>query len=429
MYANYCIIRIDAYRELPVCRKNVRFNYQEAIMEKNQGFATKQIHVGKVEIPGIAPLATPIFQTSTFEFETTSEGARRFAGEEQGYIYTRLGNPNTAKIGAKLAALEHAEAGMAMASGMGAVTTVMWTALKAGDHLLADDTLYGCTFSYFTHGLTRCGIDVTLVNFEDLDAVRAAIRPNTKVFYFETPTNPSLKLIDIEAISKLAHETCPEAKVIVDNTFATPYIQRPLDLGADVVIHSATKYLNGHGDVIAGMAAGKADFITECSMFGLKDMTGAVLGPFEAYLIDRGLKTLDIRVQKHCDNAMKVARFLESHPAVARVSYPGLESHPRHELAKKQMEHGFGGIVTFELKCGREKSAEFVNSLKLCTIAVSLGDAETLIEHPATMTHSTYTPEALAQAGIGESMLRLSVCLEDAEDIIADLKEGLDRIK
>ena len=398
-------------------------------MEKNQGFATKQIHVGKVEIPGIAPLATPIFQTSTFEFETTSEGARRFAGEEQGYIYTRLGNPNTAKIGAKLAALEHAEAGMAMASGMGAVTTVMWTALKAGDHLLADDTLYGCTFSYFTRGLTRCGIDVTLVNFEDLDAVRAAIRPNTKVFYFETPTNPSLKLIDIEAISKLAHETCPEAKVIVDNTFATPYIQRPLDLGADVVIHSATKYLNGHGDVIAGMAAGKADFITECSMFGLKDMTGAVLGPFEAYLIDRGLKTLDIRVQKHCDNAMKVARFLESHPAVARVSYPGLESHPRHELAKKQMEHGFGGIVTFELKCGREKSAEFVNSLKLCTIAVSLGDAETLIEHPATMTHSTYTPEALAQAGIGESMLRLSVGLEDAEDIIADLKEGLDRIK
>ena len=177
------------------------------------------------------------------------------------------------------------------------------------------------------------------------------------------------------------------------------------------------------------MAAGKADFITECSMFGLKDMTGAVLGPFEAYLIDRGLKTLDIRVQKHCDNAMKVARFLESHPAVANVSYPGLESHPRHELAKKQMEHGFGGIVTFELKCGREKSAEFVNSLKLCTIAVSLGDAETLIEHPATMTHSTYTPEALAQAGIGESMLRLSVGLEDAEDIIADLKEGLDRIK
>ena len=398
-------------------------------MDKNSGFATKQIHVGKIEIPGIAPLATPIFQTSTFEFDSTAEGAARFAGEEEGYIYTRLGNPNTAKIAAKLAALEHAEAGMAMGSGMGAVSSVMWTVLHAGDHLLADDTLYGCTFAFFTHGLTRSGVEVTLVNFEDIDAVKAAIRPNTKAFYFETPTNPSLKLIDIEAIASLAHSACPDAKVIVDNTFSTPYIQTPIDLGADIVIHSATKYLNGHGDVIAGMAVGTKEFINECNMFGLKDMTGAVLGPFEAFLIDRGMKTLDIRVQKHCDNAMKVARFLESHPMVERVLYPGLESHPRHELAKKQMHNGFGGIITFELKCSREKSAEFVNSLKLCTIAVSLGDAETLIEHPATMTHSTYTPEELAQAGIGESMLRLSVGLEDAEDIIEDLRAGLDGIK
>lgn len=398
-------------------------------MDKNSGFATKQIHVGKIEIPGIAPLATPIFQTSTFEFDSTAEGAARFAGEEEGYIYTRLGNPNTAKIAAKLAALEHAEAGMAMGSGMGAVSSVMWTVLHAGDHLLADDTLYGCTFAFFTHGLTRYGVEVTLVNFEDIDAVKAAIRPNTKAFYFETPTNPSLKLIDIEAIASLAHSACPDAKVIVDNTFSTPYIQTPIDLGADIVIHSATKYLNGHGDVIAGMAVGTKEFINECNMFGLKDMTGAVLGPFEAFLIDRGMKTLDIRVQKHCDNAMKVARFLEGHPMVERVLYPGLESHPRHELAKKQMHNGFGGIITFELKCSREKSAEFVNSLKLCTIAVSLGDAETLIEHPATMTHSTYTPEELAQAGIGESMLRLSVGLEDAEDIIDDLRAGLDGIK
>lgn len=398
-------------------------------MEKNSGFATKQIHTGKIEIPGIAPLATPIFQTSTFEFETTAQGAHRFAGEEAGYIYTRLGNPNTTKIGEKLAALEHAEAGMAMASGMGAVTTVMWTVLHAGDHLLADDALYGCTFSFFTHGLTRYGVEVTLVDFEDLDAVRAAIRPNTEAFYFETPTNPNLKLIDIAAISKIAHENCPDAKVIVDNTFATPYLQRPLDLGADVVIHSATKYLNGHGDVIAGMAAGTKEFIDECNLFGLKDMTGAVLGPFEAFLIDRGLKTLDIRVKKHCENAMRVATFLEGHPMVKRVIYPGLESHPRHELAKKQMHGGFGGIITFELNATREQSAEFVNSLKLCTIAVSLGDAETLIEHPATMTHSTYTPEALEQAGIGESMLRLSVGLEDAEDIIADLKAGLDNLQ
>lgn len=398
-------------------------------MEKNKGFATKQIHVGKIEIPGIAPLATPIFQTSTFEFETTAQGANRFAGEEEGYIYTRLGNPNTDKIGAKLAALEHAEAGMAMGSGIGAITTVMWTALHAGDHLLADDTLYGCTFSFFTHGLTRFGVEVSLVNFEDLDAVKAAIRPNTKVFYFETPTNPSLKIIDIDAISKLAHENCPDAKVIVDNTFATPYLQRPLDHGADVVVHSATKYLNGHGDVIAGMAAGTNEFISQCRMFGLKDMTGAVLGPFEAFLIDRGLKTLDIRVQKHCDNAMKIAKYLEKQPMVKRVLYPGLESHPRHAIAAKQMENGFGGIVTFELDATREESAKFVNSLEMCVIAVSLGDAETLIEHPATMTHSTYTPEALAAAGIGESMLRLSVGLEDADDIIADLEKGFAAIK
>ena len=398
-------------------------------MEKNSGFATKQIHTGKIEIPGIAPLATPIFQTSTFEFETTAQGAHRFAGEESGYIYTRLGNPNTTKIGEKLAALEHAEAGMAMASGMGAVTTVMWTVLHAGDHLLADDALYGCTFSFFTHGLTRYGVEVTLVDFEDLVCRLLLEKKNTKAFYFETPTNPNLKLIDIAAISKIAHENCPDAKVIVDNTFATPYLQRPLDLGADVVIHSATKYLNGHGDVIAGMAAGTKEFIDECNLFGLKDMTGAVLGPFEAFLIDRGLKTLDIRVKKHCENAMRVATFLEGHPMVKRVIYPGLESHPRHELAKKQMHGGFGGIITFELNATREQSAEFVNSLKLCTIAVSLGDAETLIEHPATMTHSTYTPEALEQAGIGESMLRLSVGLEDAEDIIADLKAGLDSLQ
>ena len=398
-------------------------------MDKNSGFATKQIHVGKIEIPGIAPLATPIFQTSTFEFDSTAEGAARFAGEEEGYIYTRLGNPNTAKIAAKLAALEHAEAGMAMGSGMGAVSSVMWTVLHAGDHLLADDTLYGCTFAFFTHGLTRYGVEVTLVNFEDIDAVKAAIRPNTKAFYFETPTNPSLKLIDIEAIASLAHCGCRDSEVVVDYSFSSPYCQAPIDLGADIVIHSATKYLNGHGDVIAGMAVGTKEFINECNMFGLKDMTGAVLGPFEAFLIDRGMKTLDIRVQKHCDNAMKVARFLESHPMVDRVLYPRLESHPRHELAKKQMHNGFGGIITFELKCSREKSAEFVNSLKLCTIAVSLGDAETLIEHPATMTHSTYTPEELAQAGIGESMLRLSVGLEDAEDIIEDLRAGLDGIK
>ena len=390
-----------------------------------KGFSTKQIHTAHVDIPGINPLATPIFQTSTFVFDNTEQGARRFKGDESGYIYTRLGNPNANQLGEKIAVLENGESGMVMSSGMGAITTVIWTALKAGDHLLADDALYGCTFSYFTHGLTRFGVEVTLVDFQDIDAVKANLRDNTKVVYFETPTNPNLKLVDITAISEIAHKYNPDIKVIVDNTFCTPYLQRPLDMGADVVIHSATKYLNGHGDVIAGMAAGKADFITECTMFGLKDMTGAVIGPFEAFLINRGLKTLDIRVKKHCESALEGAKHLENHPMVKRVYYPGLKSHPQHELALKQMKNGFGGIVAFELNATKDESERFINSLKLCTLAVSLGDAETLIEHPASMTHSTYTPEALEAAGISESLIRLSVGLEDVEDIIDDLDMGL----
>lgn len=396
--------------------------------DMNQGFATKQIHTAHIDIPGINPLAMPIFQSSTFVFDNTKQGASRFSGEESGYIYTRLGNPNANQIAQKLAVLENAEAGLVMGSGMGAITTVMWTALKAGDHLLADDSLYGCTFSFFTHGLTRYGVEVTLVDFRDIELVKANIRPNTKVVYFETPTNPNLKLIDIEKVAKVAHSYKSDIKVIVDNTFCTPYIQRPLDLGADVVVHSATKYLNGHGDVIAGMAAGSAEFISECNLFGLKDMTGAVIGPFEAYLIGRGMKTLDIRVKRHSENAMAVAKYLESNPKVKRVYYPGLESHPQHELAIRQMRNGFGGIISFELNATKEESEKFINSLKLCTLAVSLGDAETLIEHPASMTHSTYTPEALAAAGIGESLIRLSVGLEDPEDIIKDLEEGLSLI-
>lgn len=314
-----------------------------------------------------------------------------------------------------------------MSSGIGAITTVLWTTLRAGDHLLADDALYGCTYSFFMHGLTRYGVEVTLADFSNIENVKRELKANTKAVYFESPTNPNLKLIDIEAVASIAHAHNPEIKVIVDNTFCTPFLQRPVELGADVVIHSATKYLNGHGDVIAGMAAGKADFITECTMFGLKDMTGAVIGPFEAYLISRGMKTLDIRMEKHCKNAMAIAKYLESNSKVKRVIYPGLESHPQHELAKKQM-HGFGGMVSFELNASREDSAKFINSLDLCTLAVSLGDAETLIEHPATMTHSTYTPEALAEANISESLIRLSAGLEEAEDIIHDLEEGLKRI-
>ncbi|MEG1560421.1 MAG: aminotransferase class I/II-fold pyridoxal phosphate-dependent enzyme [Clostridia bacterium] len=392
------------------------------------GFATRQIHTGSMKIPGIAPLATPIFQTSTFVFENAEQGAKRFSGEENGYIYTRLGNPNANLLAEKLANLEGAEAGFFASSGMGAITSVLWTALKAGDHILSDKTLYGCTFSFLKHGISRNGVEYSQADFTDLDAVKAGLRENTKVVYFESPSNPDNRVIDIECVSKLVHAYNSDIKVIVDNTYCTPYIQRPLSLGADVVVHSATKYLNGHGDVVAGAAVGKADFINECVMFGVKDMTGAVLGPFEAFLINRGMKTLDIRVEKHSKNAMQIAQFLEAHPNVDKVMYPGLPSSSSFEITKKQMAL-FGGMIAFTLKTDRKGTEDFINSLSLCTLAVSLGDAETLIEHPASMTHSTYSEEELEAVGISPALIRLSVGLEDAKDIIADLSEALDRIK
>lgn len=392
----------------------------------NQAFSTKQIHAAHPHIASIMPLATPIFQSSTFVFQDAAQGARRFAGQEDGYIYTRLGNPNIDEVAQKVAELEMAEAGMVMSSGMGAITSVMWTLLKAGDHLIADKTLYGCTFAYFTHGLTRFGVEVTLVDTSIIDEIKANIRPNTRVIYFEPLTNPNLKLNDVSAICSLAKEY--GITTVADNTFLSPYLMRPIMLGVDVVVHSATKYLNGHGDVIAGIAVGKHDFINDVRMFGVKDMTGAVISPFDTFLINRGLKTLDIRMQKHCKNALAVAEFLESHPMVKSVRYAGLKSHPQHELAKKLLTNGFGGIVSFELNCSKTHAETFINSLKLCTLAVSLGDAETLIEHPASMTHSAYSSEELKAAGLSETLIRLSVGLEDADDIIADLKAELDKI-
>lgn len=270
------------------------------------------------------------------------------------------------------------------------------------------------------------GLKLHLLMAANLDEVRSAMKENTKVVYLETPANPDLKLVDIEAISKIGHEV-EGCMVMVDNTFCTPYIQRPLELGADVVLHSATKYLNGHGDVIAGFVVGKKEFIDQVRLFGVKDMTGAVLSPFDAYLIMRGMKTLQIRMDRHTKNAMEVAKFLESHENVELVNYPGLESFPQYELAQKQMDMP-GGMIAFEVKGGLEAGKKLLNSLELCTLAVSLGDCETLIQHPASMTHSPYTPEERAEAGISEGLIRISVGLEDAEDIIADLKQGLDRL-
>ncbi|WP_270641878.1 methionine gamma-lyase [Paraclostridium sordellii] len=391
---------------------------------KNKKFATKAIHGGHHKDPVSGALTTPIFQTSTFVFDSAEQGGRRFALQEGGYIYTRLGNPTNTQLEEKVALLEGAEACMSTASGIGAISSALWTALKAGDHVVASKTLYGCTFALLNHGLTRYGVEVTFVDATNLDEIKAAMKENTRVVYLETPANPDLKLIDIEAVSKIAHEN-KDCIVMVDNTFCTPYIQRPLEWGADVVVHSATKYLNGHGDVIAGFVVGKKEFIDQVRLFGVKDMTGAVLSPFDAYLILRGMKTLQIRMDKHSKNALEVAKFLEGHKNVVKVNYPGLESFPQRELAKKQMDLP-GGMIAFEVKGGLESGKKLLNSLELCTLAVSLGDCETLIQHPASMTHSPYTAEERAEAGISDGLIRISVGLEDPEDIIDDLKQGLD---
>ncbi len=395
-------------------------------IDKSMGFATRQIHAGKIG-NAAGSLCAPIYQTSTFEFETVEQGGARFAGAENGYIYTRLGNPTQAAVEMKMAELENGEAALATASGMGAISSALWSSVVAGDEIVASDTLYGCTFALLNHGMPKFGVKVTFIDMTDLANLKAALNEKTKVVYLETPCNPTLKIVDIGEVAKIAHAYNADIKVMVDNTFCTPYLQRPLDLGADVVVHSATKYLNGHGDVIAGVIVGKADFIGQCRMFGLKDMTGAVMSPFDAFLMARGMKTLDIRMERHCANAKKVADFFHGHPAVAKVYYPGLDDFEGHEIAAKQMKLP-GGMISIELKADKAATAAALNKLKLCTIAVSLGDAETLVEHPATMTHSTYTADELKMAGISEGLVRVSVGLEDPEDIIADFKAVLDTL-
>ncbi len=399
----------------------------EKEMLDKMGFGTRAVHAGNVRDTQYGSLTMPIYQTSTFYFDSCEQGGRRFAGEEGGYIYTRLGNPTTTVLENKIAALEGGEACAAASSGMGAISSCLWSIAGAGKHIIADETLYGCTFALLSHGMTQYGVEVTFTDLSKLENLTANLRENTVAVYLETPANPNLKITDIELLAKTAHEYNPEILVVCDNTFASPALQNPLKLGADVVVHSATKYLNGHGDVIAGFVVGSAEFITKVKMFGLKDMTGATLGPFESWLILRGLKSLEIRVERHTASAKKIAEYLYNNDKVEHVNYPGLPTHPGHEIAKRQMKD-FGGMISFEIKGGKEAGMKFCNALKLCTIAVSLGDAETLIEHPASMTHSTYGPEDLKAAGISAGLIRLSVGLENADDIIADMQQAFDSI-
>lgn len=389
---------------------------------KLKGFSTRAIHAGHDTRDPHGSLTSPIYMTSTFEFQTAEQGGARFAGEEGGYIYTRLGNPTLTELESKLADLEGAEACLTVASGMGAISSVFWSFVAPGDEILVDETLYGCTFAFFRHGLEKFGITVRHVDMRTPENLAKVISAKTKIVYFETPANPNMRIVDIKAISDIAHST--GAKVVVDSTYCTPYLQNPLALGADIVVHSATKYLGGHGDLMAGVILSSAEDMELIRYVGLKDMTGAVLSPMNAFLVTRGLKTLELRMDRHCDNAEKIADLLEAHDKVAKVFYPGLPSFDQYELAKTQMRRS-GGMIAFEMTGGHDAGLKFLNSLEMCKIAVSLGDAETLVEHPASMTHSTYEPEERARFGITEGLVRISAGLENADDILADIEQAL----
>lgn len=394
-------------------------------MWESKNIETNVIHGGKKSQGEFGPLSTPIYQTSTFVFDNVQQGADRFAGEDQGHIYSRLGNPTVDELEARMAVLEETEAAAAFGSGMGAVSAAIFALLKAGDHLITSHRLYGCTFALFNHQLPALGIEVSFVDLADEQALRAAIKPNTRVIYGETPINPCMTVMDLDMIGGIGREH--EITTVVDNTFMSPILQRPAKHGIDLVLHSATKYLNGHGDVVAGILCGSTELINHIKMTTRKDM-GAIMSPHDAWLVMRGLKTLHLRVQRHSENAQAVAEFLQDHSAIEKVYYPGLPDHPGYRLLGKQML-GAGGVMAFELKCSFEQAVDFINQLQMCKRAVSLGDAETLIQHPASMTHSTYEPEELAEAGISRTLIRLAVGLENAEDIMADLGQALDSIR
>lgn len=387
------------------------------------GFATQAIHAGYDPKAHDGALCPPLHLSSTFVFNSAEEGAEIFAGERPGYFYSRISNPTLDLLEQRMALLEGGEAAVATASGMGAIAGVLWTFLKPGDEVIVDKTLYGCTFAFMRHGLARFGVKITHVDLTDADNLAQHISAATKIVYFETPANPNMRLIDIAAVSAIARDH--GAQTVVDNTYATPVLTQPIILGADIVVHSATKYLGGHGDLVGGIAVGTARDIAEVRLVGIKDMTGAIMAPFNAMLVMRGLKTLKLRMAEHCRSAMVVAAMLEAHPAVAAVHYPGLESFGQRGLALQQMS-GFGGMIAFELHGGYAAGVAMMNRLQLIHRAVSLGDAESLIQHPASMTHSTYSPEERAEYGISEGLIRLSVGLEEVEDIIADLDQALD---
>jgi methionine-gamma-lyase len=390
---------------------------------KKSGFNSKLIHSGGHEDP-LGSAVTPIYQSSTFKFKDADHGAACFSGEADGYIYTRLGNPTILDLENTVADLENGYKGIATSSGMGAVTTVYMSFLGAGQHMVGHSSLYGPSRVVMETLFKKFGVESTFIDTTDIENVKAAIKPNTKLIYLETPANPTMGIADLKAISELAHKH--NIPVCVDNTFCSPYLQKPLDFGCDVVLHSMTKFINGHADIVAGMIVAKNEEDYKL-MKGVMMNMGCNMDPHQAFMARRGLKTLGIRIDRAQENAIKVADYLEKHPKVDWILYPGLESHPQYELGKKQMK-GPGAMISFGLKGGYDAGKTMMDNVKFCLLAVSLGGIETLIQHPASMTHSKMSKEARENAGITDGLVRLAVGIEDVEDIIADLEQSLEKV-
>ena len=390
-------------------------------VSRQYSIETRAVHAGEETCPLTGAVDTPIYQSTTFAFKDAEQGAALFSHQREGYVYTRYGNPTLKALEEKIAALEGAEAAQVTATGMAAVSTSVLGLLKAGDHLVSARSIYSAAFDLFHRKLPSWGIETTFVESTAPDDFARAIRANTKLVYIETPSNPVLNVLDIEAIASVARSR--EVPVAIDNTFATPFNTRPLRMGVDLVIHSATKYLCGHGDAMGGVIAGKHAIIQKIAVETHRDL-GGVMSPFNAWLILRGLRTLPLRMERHNDNAMRIAQFLRNHPKVEEVFYPGLPSHPGHDIARKQMG-GFGGMLSFVVRGGIEAGRHVLNSVKLCILAVSLGDTRTLITHPASTTHVVVPREKRLEIGIYDGLIRLSVGIENVQDLMDDLDQAL----
>lgn len=384
---------------------------------------TKVVHAGMKENDLLAVIP-PIYQTSTFKFKDTDQGARLFEGTEEGYIYTRLGNPTIEAMEDSIAVLENGYKGLGCASGMAAICTVFATFLKKGDHIVCSDSVYGPTTTILSTVFGKFGVESNFVDSSVIGNVKNSIKENTKIIYIETPANPTMVISDISGISEIAKKI--GALLVVDNTFMSPVLQKPLDLGTDVVLHSLTKFLNGHADVVGGVIVAKTKEHYELLRKTL-NLLGGTISPFNAFLVHRGIKTLALRMQKHSENAQKISEYLEKHSKIEWIRYPGLKSHPQYETGKKQTS-GSGGMICFELRGGIEAGKILMNNVHLCQLAVSLGGVETLIEHPASMTHASMDKELRLQAKITDGLVRLSVGIEDADEIINDLKQALELI-